>query len=60
MAIKISNNTKYQIKFTEGACTDLVRMYGENDAGLSCSEKRGIVPPIIHRRKYKMTVTLEE
>lgn len=35
----------------------LVRRYGENEAGLSCSENAGMEPPIIQRRKDKSRIT---
>lgn len=35
----------------------LVRRWGENDAGLSCSENRGMEPPMTHRRKDMMIAT---
>lgn len=38
----------------------LVSKWGENEAGLSCSENIGMDPPIIQRRKYKMRITFKE
>lgn len=38
----------------------LVRKYGENEAGLSCSENIGMEPPIIQRRKYNTRITFKE
>lgn len=37
--------------------THLVSKWGENEAGLSCSENKGMEPPISHSRKDMMITT---